>query len=520
MTESAPGGLGATDREPEKAERWWAATAVLIVAMAGGLVLRFYAGTPLWLDEALSVNIARLPLGEIPGALRLDGHPPLYYVLLHGWIELFGESDGAVRALSAVFSIATVPMLWIVARRRGSRVAWVAAGLLAASPFAIRYATEARMYSLVMLLVVVGWYAVDLAIERPSPVRLVGVGVTTALLLYTHYWSLFFLAAVGLVLAWAAIRGRVSSAWKVMVAMAVGGLAFIPWLPSFLTQLRHTGTPWGEASRPADFVWLSAVDFAGGPFSEPQLAAALLLALVVIGLFGRADPDPALLVLERRPDAASIGPAAVAIATLAVAWAASMLSSSTFQPRYASYVLPIVVVIVATGLLRIGPRWVALTLAVTLIGAGWIGVIDGLLGDRTQAEQIAARIDAGAGRDDVVVFCPDQLGPAVARELETDLTMFTYPSFGMAERVDWTDYAERHAAASPADFVSELTSDVVVDGGRIWLVANDGYRTLEGQCPELVALLGAQQGITVVLSEDAEQYYEPASLYLSPPADQ
>ena len=114
-------------------------------------MLRFVTTSPLWLDEALSVNIARLPLGDIPEALRHDGHPPLYYLLLHGWMELFGEGDVAVRALSGVFSVATLPLAWSPAAasagaaRRGRSLV-----VLALSPFAIRYATEARMYSLVI----------------------------------------------------------------------------------------------------------------------------------------------------------------------------------------------------------------------------------------------------------------------------------------------------------------------------------------------------------------------------------
>ncbi|MFA9563622.1 MAG: glycosyltransferase family 39 protein [Acidimicrobiales bacterium] len=519
MSRSAPGGLDEQTEHPEPQRPWWPAVTVLGGAALVGLVLRFYPDTPLWLDEALSVNIARLPVGEIPAALRLDGHPPLYYVLLHGWMSVFGESDAAVRAMPALFSVLTVPLLWWVLRPRGARVAWVAAGLLAASPFAIRYATEARMYSLVMLLVVAGWWAVERSIERPSIARLAGVAVCTGLLLLTHYWSMFLLAAVGIVLLWAALRRGVTAAWKVIAAMVVGGLAFLPWVPSFLTQLQHTGTPWGEASRPADVVWLSAVDFVGGPFSEPQLAAALLLALVVVGLFGRRDPAPALVVMDRRPVAAAVPPATVAFLTLAIGWTVSLASSSTFQPRYASFVLAPVLLLVAMGLLRVGQRWVALGLAVVLIGAGWIGVLEDLQGDRTQAGEIAAVIDAEAGPDDVVVFCPDQLGPAVMRELDRDLAAVSYPLFNAPERVDWTDYADRHAVASPSAFVDQLLSSVVPDGGHVWLVARDGYRTVEGQCSEIAALLGAQRGVAVVVPGDVDTYYEPSTLYRSPPRE-
>ena len=56
----------------------------VIALFAVGVVIRFVTASHLWLDEALTVNIARLPLGQLTDALRRDGAPPLYYVLLHG----------------------------------------------------------------------------------------------------------------------------------------------------------------------------------------------------------------------------------------------------------------------------------------------------------------------------------------------------------------------------------------------------------------------------------------------------
>ena len=87
--------------------------AVVVGLAVAAVAFRFVTRSPLWLDEALSVNIARLPLGDIPEALRHDGHPPLYYFLLHGWMELFGDGDVAVRALSGLFGLALFPLMWV-----------------------------------------------------------------------------------------------------------------------------------------------------------------------------------------------------------------------------------------------------------------------------------------------------------------------------------------------------------------------------------------------------------------------
>src|SRR5687767_12138522 len=59
-----------------------------VLVIAAGIAFRFLARSELWLDEALSVNVAHLPLSELPETLRHDGSPPLYYVLLHFWTRV------------------------------------------------------------------------------------------------------------------------------------------------------------------------------------------------------------------------------------------------------------------------------------------------------------------------------------------------------------------------------------------------------------------------------------------------
>ena len=151
------------------------AAAVALVLVAA-VVLRLWTRSDLWLDEALTVNIARLPLHEIPAFLRRDGAPPLYYVLLHFWISAFGTSDVAVRSLSALFGVITLPLIWLAGKRLGGRpLGWAALLLLATSPFAIRYDTETRMYSLVALLTVLGFLALDRSLRQPRPGNLIAV---------------------------------------------------------------------------------------------------------------------------------------------------------------------------------------------------------------------------------------------------------------------------------------------------------------------------------------------------------
>ena len=194
--------------------------ALLGAACLVGLILRWWPRGALWLDEAQSVAFASLPLDEIPGALREDGAPPLYYVVLHGWMWLVGDSDVAVRALSALFSTATVVVVAVLARRRwGPTVAVAATVLVATSPFAIRYAAHARMYALVMLEVVLAVALVGRALEAPRLGRLTAVTIASAALLLTHYWSLYLvITAAAVVWVEQSIRyprapGRAAGVW-------------------------------------------------------------------------------------------------------------------------------------------------------------------------------------------------------------------------------------------------------------------------------------------------------------------
>ena len=109
----------------------------------------------MWLDEALTVNVARLPLGDLRAALEHDGAPPLYYVLLHVWTGVFGAGN-ARRDRCRRCSASAVGWAVVRGRRLVAPDRVVVVVVTATNPYLIRYATEARMYMLEVLLVVCG----------------------------------------------------------------------------------------------------------------------------------------------------------------------------------------------------------------------------------------------------------------------------------------------------------------------------------------------------------------------------
>ncbi len=283
----------------------------LLVLTAASVLLRTGAlDAGFWIDEAIAVGIASHDLHEIPALLRQDGSPPLYYLLLHGWMALAGDGEVATRTLSLLFAGAAVPAAWWAAG--GRRAGAVAAVVVAVCPFLTYYAQEARMYTLVAVLSLVA----TAAFHRRRPIVLV---VSLTLLLYTHTWGVFLFAAFGLV--WLVNdRGRTG----LLVGAAVAVL-YLPWAPSLVFQALHTGAPWSErptvlylvpavllvAWRPRDDLVLVAAAGLALAWLASQLEPAWSLRYLAV-LFG-----PVLVVLARRTTWAVVAPALVASLLLA-----------------------------------------------------------------------------------------------------------------------------------------------------------------------------------------------------------
>jgi mannosyltransferase len=488
---------------------------VAVLAIAAGVVLRFVTRSALWLDEALTVNIAALPLGDLEQALRHDGHPPLYYVLLHVWMDVFGEGDAAVRALSGVFGVASLGLAWLYGRRRGgASLAWCYAAVVAMAPFALRYGSETRMYSLVMLLVIAGALVVDdiVRLGRDSWGRLAGAAALTALLLYTHYWAIWLLAAVALWLAWRWWRDRDGptrrACARLLGAMVVGGVAFLPWVPTMLYQSAHTGTPWAAPVRPTTVVSLTLADTAGGAFPDAGLVAAVTLVLALLALFGRATSGR-MINLDLRTEPRFRAEAVLAVLALGLGTAFTYATWSAYATRYAAIVVPLFLLLVAGGLTVFVARWVRFSALVVLLGLFAIGAAWNVRDWRTQARQFADGIEAVAQSGDLVVYCPDQLGPATSRAIGDagdQLDQVVYPTFEGPRFVDWVDYGDRNAVADPDAFAAEALARA--EGQAIFLVWNSSYRTLEGQCERLLAALAAARPAQEIVSNPGGRFYE------------
>ena len=208
----------------------------LEILLAATLAILFLGEKSFWLDEAFSVvAVARLDWTSMWQVLSdREANGGLYFVLLHLWLVL-GESEFAVRSLSVVFAVATVPVVYALGSRLfGLRVAAGAALLLAVNAFFIQYAQEARGYSLLLFLASLSSYILVRAIEKPSWWTWIAYILISVLAVYAHVFAVLVLGAQAISIVF---LDRRYVPWR---ALTVAGftilLLLVPLGIFFLTQ--------------------------------------------------------------------------------------------------------------------------------------------------------------------------------------------------------------------------------------------------------------------------------------------
>ncbi|MBN2548083.1 MAG: glycosyltransferase family 39 protein [Anaerolineales bacterium] len=171
------------ENEIEEYAPWFV---VFLTLVGGWLRVILLDNQGLWLDEAFSIWVSSHSLAEmLQWIVKIDQHPPLYYLLLHYWIKLTGDTPYDVRLLSALFGAATIPIIYLIGKRMSGVVMGLAAALiLAFSPFNIHFAQETRMYTLLTFNAAAAIYALVRLLTDPRSVRPIGSQFRE----YVHAW--------------------------------------------------------------------------------------------------------------------------------------------------------------------------------------------------------------------------------------------------------------------------------------------------------------------------------------------
>ncbi|MCS6842846.1 MAG: glycosyltransferase family 39 protein [Caldilineales bacterium] len=280
----------------------------LILLLAAGLRFFRIGHQSLWADEGNTAAMAGRSLADISARAAADIHPPLYYWLVHLWARLFGDSEAALRSLSAVWGVALVWLVFqIGSRLHDRRTGLIAAFFAAVNPFLVYYSQEARMYAQLAALAALLFYGLVRFILHESVVlpadgsgrriSFSAPATATVLLatvagLYTHYTFPALMAVATLLYVGWVINSRRRGFAKVRLLhwallMMAAAFLFLPWLPTAFRQL----TTWPAPQPSVDLgqaLNTLLLTLALGPVAQVEASSgwtAVFLGLFILGLW-------------------------------------------------------------------------------------------------------------------------------------------------------------------------------------------------------------------------------------------
>ncbi len=225
---------------------------VTIVLLAAIVRFRLLDSQSLWNDEGNSLRLAQRTIPDLIAAARLDIHPPGYYLALKGWRALTGESEFALRALSAYAGVLTVACVYALGRALFARgVGLLAALLVALNAFSVYYAQEARMYAMLALLAAASMLVFVRWLERSSWARAGALALLNAAGLYTQYAYPAVMVTQGIMFVLWWLRGHDLRRLSAYVALNLLTIAlFVPQLSTAWGQV----TSWPRTGQPVGLV--------------------------------------------------------------------------------------------------------------------------------------------------------------------------------------------------------------------------------------------------------------------------
>ncbi|HEY1275626.1 MAG TPA: glycosyltransferase family 39 protein [Thermoleophilaceae bacterium] len=462
--------------------------AILLGLCVVSLYVRTRAlGEALWMDEGLSIGIASHPLFDIPGLLQVDGAPPLYYMMLSVWMSIFGHGPGETQGMSVAIAVLTVPAgLWAGWSLFGRRAGLICAALCAVNPFLTIYAQEVRMYALLLLLSLLTTAAFMHAFVYGRRKYIIVFSALLALMLYTHNWALF--AAAGAVCAlvpcWYVADDRSRLLRDAAIGFGCAFLFYLPWVPTLIHQVQHTGAPWLNPPRFGVVVQITKSLLGGG---TPTVA------LVLAGGTGLAA------VVQRRVDdkerTALFAGIIFAVGMLAIAWLFSQFSPA-WTTRYLGTALGPILLIGALGLARAGNLGLVALVIILMI---WSIPKTYDLRNKSNADDLRNAAVPQLHEGDLILSMQPEQTPLIHYHLET---------LGGAPRLrygtplgkvhdpavmDWTDSQQRLEDATPAKNLDPLL-DSLPPAGRVLIVSPVTTRSDDWDAPwtELVRRRSAQ----------------------------
>jgi mannosyltransferase len=346
---------------------------VLLAISLTSVVLRslWLGDKSLWIDEIWSIGISRMPWKTFLWVMRnQDPNTSLYYAFLHVWMYL-GDGAFAVRAMSVLLAVATIPALYVLGNRLfGKPVGLIASAFLTVNAFHIQWSQEARGYSLVVLMVTVSSLLFVMCIEQPSRRNWALYILVSVLAVYAHLYATLVIGSHFISLLW--LRRHQVSWTGVFGSAGLIGIFTVPLVVLFSARAKDPFVPLGwlpKATYHAVYdVFYSLAGNAEFPGSHG--GKSILVAYFVVCAIG------VLSVFANRHSAEDsftrwhVG--------LLLCWLllpiASIVAISVVQPmmmsRYLLICIPAITLLASKGILSIQPKWISILVFVTIVGLG------------------------------------------------------------------------------------------------------------------------------------------------------
>lgn len=391
-TPASPKGFG---------EQPWERGLLLLLTLIGVAVRIAGVGVrPVWDDEAFSYFMASGGVSRLFAQLPLDAQPPLFYLLETFSLGLFGHNETALRLPSLFCGLALIPVVGLIASRLWNLGAgFAAAALVAVSPLLSYESVEARAYSQLALLLLVGAWCYWDHFQEPTWRTAAAAFLAGTAALYTHYFGIFVLLFAGICFVWKA-RSRWPQALAPFVLTAV---ACVPWFLLLQQQNQRYGSKQfvADLSLPATLV-RSAMVLGTGGFSEglAKLAGAGAFLLVV----GAA----AVVVLSKRKERCPAFPLLLAALLYGVLHLGLALHRWPVRDAYLAIVTPAALILIAGAISNLGAapaRWALLAAALVGLLPGFYEVASGRAHANPDYRALARRV-VDADADGVLLARP------------------------------------------------------------------------------------------------------------------
>ena len=405
---------------------------LVILALASFLRIFGLGSEGLWFDEINTVLISEKGLVSIIQACNnIDTHPPLYYVILHFWMALFGRSDAVLQSLSAFFGIISVLLIYRLGYELFDRnTGLVASFLLAISYLAVVQSQEVRMYSLLLLLSILSFlfYVRILKADKRTRTYLICYSLSNILLCYTHIYGLLIIGSQ--VLYFVLFRRIYAKAASIFWgAQAATLVSFSPWIFVVVTSIGpRVASMCSEAPKPSLSTIVSSLsEFAGyDPLNPLLLLFFLFLCLVGVLYFPKARQRRGV---EKPPQAKRQMILGISIrkpkTALLLVWFFSplvvcLIISFTFRPLFAAKYLigitPALYLLTARGINNIdsfvSSYIMRVNVALALVAVVALWSLPGLhryyaWPTQEQWREAADFVEQNSEASDVVVVCPE-----------------------------------------------------------------------------------------------------------------